>query len=118
MEIYKTTGTECCHCVSGDCDRRQMVIDEDERQEIVQRAIEVYGEYRQVDQAIEEMCELIKALLKVRRFAQDSMLNVAEEIVDVQITLDQPKIMYGWDSDIETVKLARLQRRILDAQKG
>lgn len=64
-----------------------------ERQQILQSAIDTYGPEHQVDMAIEEMA-------------------------DVQITLDQLKLIYGWDREVETDKLVRLQRRITDAQKG
>lgn len=89
-----------------------------ERQQILQDAINTYGLEPQVDMAIEEMAELIKALLKLRRDKSSGDYNVREEIVDVQITLDQLKIIYGWESEIEAQKLGRLWEAIKDEQES
>ena len=110
--------TSCTYCMPGACESRWTVIDEDEREQILQAAIDYYGIDRQVDQAIEEMAELTKALLKMRRPNHGNLRNVLEEIVDVQIMLDQLRIIYGWLPLVETAKLARLQRRVNDAQKS
>lgn len=88
-----------------------------ERQQILQSAIDTYGPEHQVDMAIEEMAELIKALLKMRR-PGGQCRDVLEEMADVQIMLDQLKLIYGWDREVETDKLVRLQRMVDDAQKG
>ena len=93
-------------------------ISADERQEILQSAIDTYGPEHQVDMAIEEMAELIKALLKMRRPDKASWADVLEEIVDVQIMLDQLKIIYDWSTYVEASKLARLQEAIKDAQES
>ena len=69
------------------------------RTEILQKAINTYGEQPQVDVAIEEMSELTKALLKYRRnedMSVDRRLNnILEEIADVQIMLEQLRMIYG-----------------------
>ena len=88
-----------------------------ERQQILQSAIDTYGPEHQVDMAIEEMAELIKALLKMRRPDKASLTDVLEEIADVQIMLDQLRLIYGQTHDAETAKLVRLQERVRDAQE-
>lgn len=118
MEKCKTTGLKCTYCMPGACESRWTVIGEDEREQILQAAIDYYGIDRQVDQAIEEMAELTKALLKMRRPNHGNLRNVLEEIVDVQIMLDQLRIIYGWLPLVETAKLARLQRRVNDAKES
>ncbi len=84
-------------------------------EEILKKAIEAWGPEAQEDASIEEMAELIKALLKYRRERTDPS-HVQEEIVDVQIVLDQLKILF-FDSDVEydelkQKKLAQLSKLI------
>lgn len=82
-------------------------------------ALEHYGERAQVDMMLEEMAELSKALLKLqraRKFHEPGqwllMEDVAEEIADVQIVLDQMKLLYPmWDGFLRK-KLQRLEERI------
>lgn len=60
--------------------------------------VETYGSDKQVDMAIEECSELIKAILKFRRSnAKDSDLRdaVIDEIADVQIMLTQLGIIFN-----------------------
>ena len=92
-------------------------ISADERQEILQSAIDTYGPEHQVDMAIEEMAELIKALLKMRRPDKASWADVLEEIADVQIMLDQLRLIYGQTHNAEIAKLMRLRERVRDAQE-
>lgn len=91
-----------------------------QEQKIMQRAINTYSTQAQCDVAIEEMAELTKALMKIRRVADDyekvpaALANVIEEIADVEIMIDQLKIMYG-EKAVEAVrgeKLERLERRL------
>ena len=92
---------------------------DDRRKEIEGRAIRIYGENSQVDVAIEEMSELTKAILKYRR-AENKNKNEAEyleddiieEIADVQIMLDQMRIIFGDTSSQEEYKLNRLWARM------
>lgn len=87
--------------------------------EILPDALEHYGERAQVDMMLEEMAELSKALLKLRRaqkFREPGqrllMEDVAEEIADVQIVLDQMKLLFpGWETWMQK-KLQRLEERI------
>ena len=89
------------------------------RKEIEGRAIRTYGEQPQVDVTIEEMSELTKAILKYRR-AENKNKNEAEyleddiieEIADVQIMLDQMRIIFGDTSSQEEYKLNRLWARM------
>lgn len=98
------------------CDR----VSYDER--IMQQAIETYGVQAQCDVAIEEMAELTKAIVKIRRVADDygktrvALDNLLEEIADVDIMIDQLKIMWGPKQveEYRRKKLARLDRRLRD----
>ena len=93
-------------------------------------ALEHYGERAQVDMMLEEMAELSKALLKLRRAKKHEITeplflvkNVEEEIADVQIVLNQMKLLFpGWGIWMQA-KLQRLEERIekerwADADEG
>ena len=89
-----------------------------ERTELLTRAIRVYGEPAQIDMAIEEMSELTKALCKVKRAhggpeTTEAIGNVIEEIADVQIMLDQLRLIFARSTDeVEEDKLRRLLGRL------
>lgn len=71
---------------------------------IHQQALEHYGIENQENKAIEEMAELIQAICK--------QTNIAEEIADCQIMIDQLKIIYPHWKDFEKMKLERLSERM------
>lgn len=92
---------------------------------LLEKAIRVYGESAQIDVAIEEMAELTKALLKLRRAFpnmqcdidgaakfSDLAWNINDEVADVQIMLDQLRILFGPTDDHEKRKLERLEKRL------
>lgn len=76
-------------------------------------AIKFFGETNQVNVAIEECSELIKALCKLRRGGDLS--SVFEEMADVEIMLEQLKIIFDCDNEVSVYrvkKLSRLKERI------
>lgn len=90
-------------------------------------AVEKWGNHVQIDIAVEEMAELLKALMKFKRnepelpnyvddYIKDSNESTAviEEIADVCIMMEQLKWMFGHDAVNTqiTYKLRRLQERI------
>lgn len=87
---------------------------------IFEKAVDTYGTESQVDMAIEEMSELTKALLKYRRALKgDTDISVSkahsdilEEIADVEIMLDQMKIIYGEPICERKKKIERLKERL------
>lgn len=65
------------------------------RTEILRQAIRCYGETAQVDVCVEECSELIKALLKYRRApGEATRIPIIEELADVQIMLEQMRILH------------------------
>ena len=90
----------------------------EERRALLDRAITAYGAPAQMDMAVEEMAELTKALCKVKRVscaaeAKAVLENVVEEMADVQIMLDQLRIIFGRSTDeAEEYKLERLKKRL------
>ena len=86
---------------------------------ILQKAIDTYGTEAQMMQCIEEMAELIQAINKYFRANTDeemakAYVSVIEEISDVQIMLEQMRILFG-DKAVDeqiTAKLGRLEKRL------
>ena len=79
-----------------------------------QKAINHFGTIMQTDVAIEEMSELIKELIKFKR-GKKNYDEIAEEIADVEIMLEQLKIIYGVRLDVlefKKQKLLRLENRL------
>lgn len=77
--------------------------------EILKKAIVIYGNDSQINVAIEEMSELTKELCKAKRNL-GCKLNIAEEIADVEIMLEQLKIIYNCDTLVETYRTKKLMR--------
>lgn len=91
------------------------------RDEILRAALLKFGNAAQIDMMIEEMSELTKALLKLRRvpesdtetdFYKARVVDVREEIADVQIMLDQMKIIFDGTSPWDYLKIERLAQRL------
>lgn len=91
------------------------------RHDILTAALRKWGEGAQADMMLEEMAELAKAILKLRRPGNPEEVvvrieDVREEVADVQIMLDQMKIVFGDVAEIENRKLSRLMDRILEVE--
>ena len=76
---------------------------------IHQQALNKFGHENQYLKLIEEMAELTQAILKGT--------NVSEEIADVQIVLDQIKILHPDWISWEQVKLKRLDELLTPTQR-
>lgn len=88
-------------------------------------AVQTWGAEAQQQMMVEEMSELTKAMCKLYRAktetdAEKAIENIREEMADVQIMLDQMKILFGGIEDQEGKKLDRLARRLeaAHAKKG
>lgn len=82
--------------------------------EIMKAAIECFGEQAQEKVAMEECAELIQAIIHKHRGREH---NIAEEIADVEIMLEQLKIINDCVeevADIRKGKIERLFNRIFD----
>ena len=80
------------------------------RNEILREAIRRYGHGHQLMKAVEELCELIRALAR-----SDDHENIAEEMADVRIMLDQLELIFNnrekvWQYELK--KLKRLDERV------
>lgn len=98
----------------------------------LEKAISKYGKDSQVDMAVEEMSELVKALLKDRRAMRNPAAwdyeriyqNICEEIADVLIMLEQLMMIFNCEKEVEgyiRAKIERLKKRLEaeeDVQNG
>jgi hypothetical protein len=73
--------------------------------DIHERLLAKFGEENQKLKCIEEMAELIQAIIKGT--------NTAEELADTQIMLDQMKILYPDWLTWQQIKLKRIEEEIL-----
>lgn len=94
------------------------MMDAEARRALLEHAIRFYGEPAQMDMAVEEMAELTKAICKVKRAscaaeAAAALENAVEEMADVQIMLDQLRIIFHRSTEeAEEAKLERLKNRL------
>lgn len=82
---------------------------------VLRAAVRVFGEDNQLRMLLEEMSELQKEICKYWR-GENNYSAIAEEITDVQITLDQAKLIFanaGPLSLLRERKLRRLWSRIV-----
>ena len=75
------------------------------REKILRAAIDKYGKGAQRDKAIEELSELIRALARC-----DDRENIAEEMADVKIMLDQLEIIFENHELVRQYEFHKLRR--------
>lgn len=78
-----------------------------------------YGTRIQQDIAIEELSELQKAIIKYRREPSDKTKEaVVEEIADVQVMLEQLKMIFYCRTKIDEIMDAKIDRQIKRIMDG
>ena len=81
---------------------------------LFEKALSHYGPEEQIKMLYEEMAELQLAICKHGRGA-DNLDNIAEEIADVGIMLDQMRLLFNVETrsrEIRGEKVARLAERM------
>lgn len=89
------------------------------RREIYLQAIRKWGSDMQTQVAIEEMSELTKEICKAYR-GQENVRAIADEIADVTIMIEQLRIIYDVEEEVEKrikFKADRLKKRIGGAEE-
>lgn len=90
--------------------------------ETMQLAIDSYGRVNQVIKTVEELSELSQALCKIltSKFTDDNseiFENIFEEMADVEIMLEQCKMIFYKSedkiNDYKKKKIKRLERRLM-----
>lgn len=80
------------------------------KEEIYKDALETFGKPHQIMMLLEEMSELQQAVCKYQRYG-DNIQNVYEEIVDVEIMLEQMKMIFEADNSLlNRIKEDKLNR--------
>lgn len=77
--------------------------------EVLQRALYTYGSAPQIAMVFEEMSELQKELCKYLR-GKYSLANIAEEIADVEIVLEQMKMLFCCADDVRNERRRKVER--------
>ena len=77
--------------------------------EVLQRALDTYGSAKQIAMVFEEMSELQKELCKYLR-GKYSPANIAEEIADVEIMLEQMKMLFCCTDDVRNERRRKVER--------
>ena len=87
---------------------------------LYKESLDAWGSNNQIDLLIEEMSELTKSLLKLRRYGNDkdkvdNLYNdVYEEICDVELLLHELKLIFSEEKieEFKKVKLKRLEKHL------
>lgn len=75
--------------------------------------INKFGKKEQITVAIEELSELQKELCKyIRYFGKIDINHISEEMADVEIMLEQLKVMLNNSLDVEYRKKEKIQRTV------
>lgn len=77
-------------------------------------AISVFGEHAQEEVAIEECSELIQAITHKHRGREH---NIAEEIADVEIVLEQLKIINNCANKVKQIRQEKIDRLLENVLK-
>lgn len=87
----------------------------------LKEVVETFGVESQYDIAVEELSELIQAIQKLKRYKDKARkLNLLEELVDVEIMIEQLKLIMSFEdqnildrySDMKACKMNRLFNRV------
>ncbi len=82
---------------------------------VCKRAVEAYGKEHQLIICMEEMAELTKELTKNLR-GRRNLQDISEEVADVEIMLEQVKVIFDLKEEVseaKEAKLLRLRERII-----
>ena len=85
---------------------------------IYEAAVQTYGANAQILIAVEEMAELTKEIIKHKR-GFDNLQQLAEEIADVEIMLEQLKLIFGVHTVViieKEKKKDRLRKRLAEGE--
>lgn len=85
-----------------------------DNRDLYSAAVDQWGSDLQIGMLHEEIGELLQALNKLRRHANGSNISMredlAEELADVHIMLEQVSFMFNLDSDVVDWKVKKLKR--------
>ena len=82
---------------------------------VILKAVETYGDNSQINMAVEKMSELAEALMLIKSKRKDVnkqevVHNLAEKIADVEIMLEQLKLIFNCFGLVEREKEYKINR--------
>lgn len=77
--------------------------------DIYSAAVKKYGKEHQLIMCMEEMAELTKELSKNIRGSKNTT-SISEEMADVEIMLEQLRVIFSNRSEVDTIKAEKLIR--------
>lgn len=83
-----------------------------EEREVFKEAIVEFGPEPQLFMLFEEMGELMQAISKNHR-GRDNLDNVAEEITDLQIMLDEAKVLFNVELACDVLRVKKIENLIV-----
>lgn len=100
------------NCLEGEKHKHEEQTEAFSDVDIFQKAIDTWGREEQTNLAVEEMAELIQAINKTRRYPDSVKArdNLAEEIADVAIMLEQLILIYDCGDEVFTWKGRKIKR--------
>ena len=91
-------------------------MEQKEKETIFSIMVDKFGIPAQEDQAIEQMSELIKAIIKNRKKSTvETLFDLIDEIADVKILIEQLELMHNVSDKVEEridYKLNRQKKRL------
>lgn len=80
--------------------------------DILTQNAKTHSRNEQLTVAAEECAELIQAIAKVKRYGEndETLYHLSEEMADVEIMLEQLKIIYGNVQDVARWKKYKIER--------
>ena len=84
-------------------------LQEERKNRIYEKAKEVYGLSAQIDMVFEEFAEMQKELCKFKR-GKPCMDGIAGEIADCEIMLEQMKLFFDLQNDVDLIKKGKIER--------
>lgn len=89
------------------------------RKSLYRKALKYWGAQPQIEMVIEECSELTQAFQKQKR-GVDNINNIYEEIADVEIMIEQMRILYGNENinEWKRIKLNKLYNLLKPYETG
>jgi hypothetical protein len=80
-----------------------------ENEDLIKRAVKLWGKDKQTVQIIEELAELQKELAK-QICERGDRKHLAEETADVELMLEQLKVIFGNEEEIKEAKKEKVKK--------
>lgn len=81
--------------------------------------IEAFGKEAQMIVAVEELAELQKEIIKKLRQKKGNIFSLVEEMADVEIMIDQLKVMFNiGDKELATERIYKINRTLEKLKKS